>query len=256
MSLRSRIATLWKALTRAEQFHREMTDELSFHIEQRANDLMRSGGSREDALRRARIELGGIPAQTETMRASWGTRGWDDLYADIRYALRSFARAPGLTAIAVISLALGIGANTVIFSVTKHILLDRLTAYKPEELRLLAWISPRKSAVHSSWGMSTRTPDGKRLSTSFTYPAYQQLRRQNRVFDDVFAFKEFPRLTATIDAQSEAVSAQLVSGNFYRTLGVQTVLGRPILDSDDGAPGSGAVAVISDEFWTRRFGLA
>jgi predicted permease len=102
--------------------------------------------------------------------------------------------------------------------------------------------------------MSTHTPDGKHLSTSFTYPAYQQLRRQNRVFDDVFAFKEFPRLTATIDAQSEAVSAQLVSGNFYRTLGVQTVLGRPILDSDDGAPGSGAVAVISDEFWTRRFG--
>ncbi|WP_058188365.1 ABC transporter permease [Terracidiphilus gabretensis] len=254
MSLRSRIATLWKALTRPEEFHREMTEELSFHIEQRAEDLMRGGVLREDALRRARIELGGIPAQTETMRAAWGTRMWDDLYADIRYALRSFARTPGLTAIAVISLALGIGANTVIFGVTKHILLDRLTAYKPEELRLFAWISPKKSAVHSSWGMSTRTPDGKRLSTSFTYPVYQQLRRQNRVFDDVFAFKEFPRLTATIDAQSEAVSAQMVSGNFYRTLGVQPVLGRPILDSDDGASGSGPVAVISDEFWTRRFG--
>ena len=254
MSLQSRIHTVWKAITRPEQLDSEMQAELAFHIEQRAEDLMRSGLSREEALRRARIELGGIPAQTEEMRAAWGTRGWDDLYGDIRYALRSFAKTPGFTAIAVISLALGIGANTVIFGVTKHILLDRLAAYRPEELRLFAWTSAKKSVVHSSWGMSTHTPDGKRLSTSFTYPAYQQLRRQNRVFDDVFAFKEFPRLTATIDAQSEAVSAQLVSGNFYRTLGVQTVLGRPILDSDDGAPGSGAVAVISDEFWTRRFG--
>jgi predicted permease len=254
MSLQTRIRTLWKAITRRERLDSEMQTELAFHIEQRAEDLMRSGLSREEALRRARIELGGIPAQTEEMRAAWGTRGWDDLYGDIRYALRSFAKTPGFTAIAVISLALGIGANTTIFSVTKHMLLDRLAAHKPEDLRLFAWTSAKKSVVHSSWGMSTHTPDGKRLSTSFTYPVYEQLRRQNRVFDDVFAFKRFPRLTATIDAQSEAVSAEIVSGNFYRTLGVRPVLGRPIEDSDDGAPGSGPVAVISDEFWARRFG--
>jgi predicted permease len=254
MSLQTRIRTLWKAITRRERLDREMQTELAFHIEQRAEDLMRSGLSREEALRHARIELGGIPAQTEEMRAAWGTRGWDDLYGDIRYALRSFARTPGFTAIAVISLALGIGANTVIFGVTKHILLDRLAAYKPEELRLLSWMSPKKSVVHSSWGMRRLTPDGKYLSTSFTYPAYEQLRKQNRVFDDVFAFKDFPRLTATIGEQSEAVSAQTVSGNFYRVLGVRPELGRAIQDSDDGAPGSGPVAVISDEFWTRRFG--
>ncbi|HEX8812828.1 MAG TPA: ABC transporter permease, partial [Terracidiphilus sp.] len=254
MSLRSRVATLWKALTRPEQFHREMTEELVFHIEQRAGDLMRGGLSREEALRRTRIELGAIPAQTEEMRASWGMRVWDDLYGDIRYAMRSFAKTPGFTAIAVISLALGIGANTTIFSVTKHMLLDRLAAYKPEDLRLFAWIAPRKSVVHSSWGMMMRTPDGKNLSTSFPYPVYQQLRRQNRVLDDVFAFKRAPRLTATVDGQAEAVTAQLVSGNFYAVLGVQPVLGRAIQNSDDGAPGSGPVAVISDEFWTRRFG--
>jgi predicted permease len=254
MSLRSRVATLWKALTRPEQFHREMTEELAFHIEQRADDLMKSGMAREEALRRARIELGAVPAQTEKMRAAWGTRVWDDLYGDIRYAMRSFAKTPGFTAIAVISLALGIGANTTIFSVTKHMLLDKLGAYKPEDLRLFAWTAAKKSVVHSSWGMMNLTPDGKRLSTSFPYPVYQQLRRQNRVMDDVFAFKQFPRLTATVDGQAEAVTAQLVSGNFYAALGVRPTLGRAIQDSDDGAPGSGPVAVISDEFWTRRFG--
>jgi predicted permease len=256
MSLQSRIHTVWKAITRPEQLDSEMQAELAFHIEQRAEDLMRSGLSRDEALRRARVEMGGTVARKEEMRAAWGwgTRAWDDLRVDIRYALRSFARTPGFTAIAVISLALGIGANTVIFGVTKHILLDRLAAYKPEELRLLSWMSPKKSVVHSSWGMRRLTPDGKYLSTSFTYPAYEQLRKQNRVFDDVFAFKDFPRLTATIGEQSEAVSAQTVSGNFYRVLGVRPELGRAIQDSDDGAPGSGPVAVISDEFWTRRFG--
>jgi predicted permease len=254
MSLQSRIRTWWKAVRRSEQLHREMDDELSFHIEKYADDLMRCGLSCEEAQRRARVEMGGIAVQKEKIRASWGTRAWDDLLADIRYALRNFAKTPGFTAIAVISLALGIGANTVIFGVTKHILLDRLTAYKPEELRLFAWTSAKKSVVHGSWGMRRLTPDGKYLSTSFTYPAYQQLRAQNRVLDDVFAFKEFPRLTATIGEQSEAVSAQMVSGNYYRALGVRPALGRAIEDSDDGAPGSSPVAVISDEFWTRRFG--
>ena len=254
MSFESRIRTWWKAITQPERFHGEMHDELAFHIEQRTDELTQRGIAREEAERRARVELGGMAVQKEQMRSAWGTRAWDNLWADIRYALRGFVRTPGLTAVAVISLALGIGANTTIFSVTKHLLLDRLVAYKPEDLRLFAWTAAKKSVVHSSWGMATRTPDGKRLSTSFTYPIYEQLRRQNRVFDEVFAFKRFPRLTATIQGQAEPVTAQLVSGNFYQGLGVQPALGRAILDSDDGAPGSGPVAVISDEFWTRRFG--
>ena len=253
MSLRSRTRTWWKAVTRPEQLHREIEDELAFHVEKYAEDLMSSGFPREEALRRARMEIGGI-AVKEKIRASWGTRAWDDLVADMRYALRSFARTPGFTAIAIVSLALGIGANTTIFSITKHVLMDRLMAHKPEDLRLFAWTSGKHGVVHHAWGFWGRTPDGRDIATSFSYPIYQQLRRQNRVLDDVFAFKQFPRLTATIDGRAEAVTSQLVSGNFYHALGVQPALGRAIQDSDDGAPGSGPVAVISDEFWTRRFG--
>ena len=254
MSMVSRICTWWKAVTRPKQLNGEMQDELAYHIEQRAGELTRQGVVREEAERRARAELGGMTGQKEKMRSSWGTQAWDDLRADIRYALRGFSRTPGLAAIAIVSLALGIGANTTIFSIVKHVLLDNLEARRPEELRLLAWSSGKHGVVHHSWGFWDRTPDGKNLGTSFSYPVYQQLRQQNHVFEDVFAFKEFPRLTATINGQAEPVTTQLVSGNFYQGLGVQPTLGRAIQESDDGAPGSGPVAVISDAFWTRRFG--
>jgi predicted permease len=254
MGLASRIKTWWKAVTRQEQLNAEIEDELAFHIEAYANDLMRDGLPREEAFRRARIELGGVAVQKENIREAWGTRAWDELRSDLRYASRMLAKSPGFTAIAIGSLALGIGANTTIFTITKQILLDKLAVHKPDELRLFAWTSAKKSVAHHTWGYWDQTPGGKTICTSFSYPIYQQLRQQNHVLQDVFAFKNFPRLTATIDGKAEAVTAQLVSGNFYQALGVKPVLGRDIQDADDAAPGSGPVAVISDALWSRRFG--
>jgi predicted permease len=256
MGLASRITTWWKAVTRQEQLNGEIEDELAFHIEAYANDLIRSGLPLCEAFRRARIELGGVAVQKENIREAWGTRAWDEVRSDLRYAARMLARSLGFTAIAIVSLALGIGANTTIFTITKHLLLDKLAVHKPNELRLFAWTAAKTGVVHRTWGFWDKTPDGKTICTSFSYPVYQQLRRQNHVLQDVFAFKNFPRLTATIDNKAEPVTPQLVSGNFYASLGVKTVLGRGILDSDDAAPGSGPVAVISDEFWSRRFGRA
>ncbi|MGC1297002.1 MAG: ABC transporter permease [Alloacidobacterium sp.] len=254
MGLASRIRTWWKAVTRHEQLNGEIEDELAFHIEAYANDLMRSGLPREEAFRRARIELGGVAVQKENIREAWGTRAWDELRSDLRYASRMLVKSPGFTAIAIGSLALGIGANTTIFTITKQILLDKLAIHKPDELRLFAWTSAKKTVAHHTWGYWDQTPDGKTICTSFSYPVYQQLRQQNHVLQDIFAFKNFPRLTATIDGKAEAVTAQLVSGNFYQALGVKPILGRGIQDADDTAPGSGPVAVISDALWSRRFG--
>jgi predicted permease len=254
MSLASRIATWWKAVTRPEQLSNEIEDELVFHIEKYAEDLMRRGLPREEAFRRARVELGGLAAQKENCRAAWGTRAWDELQSDLRYAFRMLAKSPGFTAIAIASLALGIGANTIIFTVTKAILLDRLAVPHPEELRLFALTQGNKGIVHGSWGYYDETPSGKILITSFSYPVYQQLRQHNHALQDIFAFKNYGRLTATIDNKAEAVTTEMVSGNYYRVLDVHPVLGRAIVDSDDAAVGSGPVMLISYGYWSRRFG--
>ena len=88
----------------------------------------------------------------------------------------------------------------------------------------------------------------------FTYPIYQQIRANNQVLEDLFAFKSLGRVNVTVDSVAQAANAQLVSGNFYQQMQVKPVLGRTILPSDDGAPGTGTVAVISDGFWSRAFG--
>ena len=256
MSFASRIRTWWKAISRQEQLNHEIEDELAFHIEAYANDLMRSGLPSEEAFRRARIELGGLSIQKENCREAWGTRAWDELRSDLRYATRMLAKSPGFTAIAIASLALGIGANTIIFTVTKAILIDRLAVPHPEELRLFALTQGEKGVVHSSWGEFNQTPDGKMQSTSFSYPVYQQLRKNNRTLRDIFAFKDFGRMTATIDDKAEAVTSEMVSGNYYQALGVHPIVGRAIVEADDQAAGSGPVVVISYGFWSRRFGCS
>jgi predicted permease len=251
MSAGSRLRTWWKAVTRGEQLNGEIEEELAFHVESYAADLMKGGLSRDGAMRRARAELGGIAAQKENCRAAWGTRMWDELRADLRYGLRMLAKYKGLTVIAVGSLALGIGANTTIFTITRQVLLDKLDVSRPEELRLFAWTGGRDGVPVRVWGHWNGTTHA---CTSFSYPVYEQLRRQNSVFEDVFAFKVIPQLTVSAGNRPEAVTAELVSGNFYSALGVHTALGRAIESADDGAPGSSAVAVISDGFWSRHFG--
>ena len=254
MSLGSRMKTWWRAVSRGGEVDAQVEDELQFHLESYAEDLMRRGMTRAEAMQRARAELGSLAVNKENCRQAWGTRWWDELRGDLRYALRMLARSPGFALIAVGSLALGVGVNTVIFTAAQHMLLDRLSVPHPEQLRLFSWMEPRNGVVEDMWGEFDDLPEGGEQSTSFSYPVYQQLRRENRTLADVFAFKPLGRITATIDGQAEAVGAEMVSGNYYSTLDVRPQLGRGIQESDDGAVGSGPVVVISDTFWAKRFG--
>jgi predicted permease len=253
MSVSSRMKTWWRAVTRGTEVDAQVDEELRFHIESYVGDLMRSGIPREEAMRRAKAELGSIAAGKENCRQAWGSRWFDELRGDLCYALRMLARSPGFAAIAVGSLALGIGANTVIFTAAQHMLLDRLSVPHPEQLRLFRWTQANPGVVESLWGWFDDDPGGM-TSTSFSYPVYEQLRRENRTLGDVFAFKPYGRMIATIDGQAETVDAEMVSGNYYSTLVLQPQLGRVIHESDDGVVGSGPVIVISDKFWTNRFG--
>jgi hypothetical protein len=147
MSLRSRMKTWWKAVRRPGELNAQVQEELEFHIENYAEDLMRAGTPRAEAMRRARAELGSVAAGKENCRAAWGTRFIDHLRADMRFAARMLAKSPGFTAIAIGSLALGIGANTVIFTAAQHMLLDRLAVPHPEQLKLLAWTEGKNGVV-------------------------------------------------------------------------------------------------------------
>lgn len=241
-----KLRSLFKPLFHRARVEGEMDEELRFHITSYIDDLRRSGLSRDEAERRARLEFGNLELHKESCRDSLGLRLWNELRSDLRYALRGLQQSPGFTAVAVISLALGIGANTAIFSLAEDVLLKSLPVSHPEQLRLLSWTEVPHSPVHDVWG------DVADDHTSFTYPIFKDLQRRNDVFQTLCAFKNLPGVTATIDGHAEEAQGQLVSGNLYRSLGVQTIAGRPLTPADDRA--ANAVAVISDSFWSRRFG--
>jgi predicted permease len=255
-SLLSRMSSWWRAAGDRGRLEAEMDAELADHLDRRVADLVRGGLALEEAERRARVEMGSTVVSKEQMRASLGLRWSDELIADLRYAMRLLKKSPGFTLIAVGSLALGIGANTAIFTVAQHMLLDKLNVAHPDELKMFYWSEGKDGVAQEQWGEWDNLPDGAQVGSSFTYPVYEQLRRDNKSLADVFAFKNYGRMTVTIRGDAEAAETEMVSGNYYSTLGVQPQLGRGIQESDDGEMGSGPVVVISDRLWTNRFGRA
>jgi predicted permease len=262
MKLLAKLRSYVRSFSNREAVESDIEAELRSHIDLRAADLERSGLPAAEAHRRACIEFGAVATQKENIRTSLGLRLFDEFRGDLRFAARMLRRSPGFTAIAIVSLALGIGANTIIFTMAKGVLLDRLDVPSPNELRLTSIIAPRHSPVHRFWGNMYSLPGGGMATTSFSYPVYQILRDQNRtsahpVLEDLVAFKDLGGtrgLTASIDGHSEVATAELVSGNFFQQLGVNPALGRTIQPSDDAVPGAGAVAMISDGMWSRAFG--
>jgi predicted permease len=160
--------------------------------------------------------------------------------------------SPAFTIVAVVSLALGIGANTAIFTLMEAALWKTIPVKNPEQLRLLSWVSGPNPVMDSSWGQWTQTPSTA-SSTSFSYAAFRGMQQHDESVRNLFAFKPAGRIVAVIDGHAELVESELVSGNFYEAAGVSTIAGRPIGFADD-VGNAGEVAVISDSFWSRRFG--
>jgi len=165
------------------------------------------------------------------------------LWQDVRYGLRMLAKHPGFTAIAVLTLALGIGANTAIFSLLNQILLRQLPVRNPGELSLLRSPGPKSGHVWS---------DGDD-SEIFSYPLYKGLAKNTSVFDGVIARYSF---SASISnhGQTDLGSGELVSGNYFQTLGVGAAMGRVLTPEDDVVPGGHPVVVLSHAYWAQHFG--
>jgi predicted permease len=177
------------------------------------------------------------------------------LLQDLRYGIRQLLKSPGFTAVAVLSLALGIGANTALFSLVDAVLLKTLPVRKPEELALFKWASGDRSPAISHSGTRDGEPGtGLTIGTSFSVPAFEQMRARTQTLSDLFAFAPKGELNVNVDGQAEMASGQLISGNFHSALGVRAALGRMINNGDDLASAD-PVAVISHRYWRRRFGL-
>jgi len=180
------------------------------------------------------------------------------IWHDIRYGLRQLRKSPGFTAVAVLSLALGIGANTAIFSLTNGILLKSLPVRNPGELRLINWTGqtwPRFGGSRDFSGNVGRTRSHKIYSGSFPYPAYREFVEQAKGFSDFFAFSYFDDpVTINVRGVASLANEQMVSGNFFKSYGAGVLIGRPITPEDD-RPDAAPVAVLTYPFWRRVYGL-
>jgi putative ABC transport system permease protein len=235
MNLWSRIHSWTRAVLRRSRLERDMETELRFHIEARAEDLIRSGMPRPEALRRACIEFGGVEQTKEACRSSRGLNLIDDLRQDLPFAVRTLTKAPAFTAIAVLTLALGIGANTAIFAVVYGVLLRPLPYPEPDRIVQLAETSERGTD-----------------EMDVTATELQRLRDFGQLFDSIAGYTDLG-INIAAGSAAEHVRGMPVSADYFNLLGVHPALGREFLPKEDQGEGQ-RVVILSHALWNRRFG--
>ncbi|PYT22968.1 MAG: permease, partial [Acidobacteria bacterium] len=218
---------------RKRKLEENLDDELQFHIEMRVQEFIATGMAPEDARHQATRLFGDRLLLKEKTR-EMDTIGWiETLWQDLRYATRTFLRTPIFATVAVVSLALGIGANTAIFSLIDAVLLESLPVRDPRHL-VLVWEKP---------------------SAPLSYPLYKHIRDRNQVFSGVVAFHAFAGWNVNSNGETEPMTGQFASGNYFSVLGIRAAAGRIFSAADDGIPGGHPVTVISYGLWKRKFAL-
>jgi putative ABC transport system permease protein len=212
----------------------ELDEELRDFLETTAAEKMKSGMTREQALRTARIEMGGVEMVKDEVREAGWEHWFETLWQDLRYGLRMMRRTPVITAMALLSLALGIGANTAIFSLFDAVILRMLPVQRPQELAQIVSM-----------------PNG---NPTFTNPLWEEIRDRQDVFSGIFAWA-VNRFDLTQGGEAHNVSGLYVSGDYFAALGVRPVAGRLIAVADDHRGCSGGV-VLSYGFWQEHYGGA
>ena len=245
-----------KGLFAGKQKDEELNEELQAHLEMLVDENRRKGMTEDEARRAARVHFGGIAQTAEAYRERRGLHFVQTFLQDLRYAFRMLRRAPGFAAVVVISLALGIGANTAIFSAIDAVMLRMLPVEDPQQLVMLEWHASKwpEKYVEDLEGSSFGNEHDGQSSYSFTYAQYQQFNTQNHVFSSTFAFAaNSDAVNVGIDGRAESAVIQGVSGNYFAGLGTQAIVGRTILPEDDqeSVP---ATAVVSNSFWKQKLG--
>ena len=249
-----------RALLRRRDVEAELDAELREYIECAADANVRAGMSREQATRAARAGVGSVAAVKDYVRDVGWERIVDSVWADLRFAGRGLRLNPGFSTIVVLTLALGIGANTALFTVVDAVFLKPLPVRNPGELVLMVWDAPDNRTRWAARGYdgTSGTDDsstGNLEGTSFPYLTYERMREAKEAFAGVFGFAPIEQLNVIADGSAEIASGQYVTGDYYSVLGVQPYRGRMLTTMDD-EPGAAPVAVIGWRFWQRRFGAA
>jgi putative ABC transport system permease protein len=240
---------IWKTLSagvhglfRKREAEQELDEELRDYLDKSAAEKMRSGLTREEALRRARLEMGGVEAVKESVRAaSWETRV-ETLWTDLRFGARLLRFNPVFAGAAILSLALGIGANTAIFQLLDAVRLRTLPVKNPQEIARVVF--DRRGS--RSGNFSTRYPD-------FTYAIWEQIRDKQQGFSSVYAWAPV-QFNVSPAGEVHNVQGLFVSGEFFETLGLKPALGRLLSTADDQPSCASAGAVLSYSYWQQEYG--
>jgi len=228
--------TWWRRFLKRDRMERQLEAELRFHLERQVADKIRDGMTETEARRSARMEFGGLDQVKEECRDARGTRWIETLMQDMRFALRTLLRSPAFTTVAVLTLALGIGANTAVFTVVHGVLLRPLPFPEPEKLFLISDL-PRNNPYLTAAGLSDRD--------------YLEFRRQDQVFEDIATSGSSP-VTLTGAGDPVRVPAATVTPGFFPILRVTPAIGRWFLPEED-QPGRDRVVVLSNKLWQSRF---
>jgi macrolide transport system ATP-binding/permease protein len=244
-------------LFRRRRRDRELEEEIRAHLEMAARERIERGEAPEEARHATRREFGNEGLVCETTRAMWGWGWLENFFQDVRYGVRMLRKSPGFTAVAVAALALGIGANTAIFSLIDAVLLRSLPVRDQKHLVLLTWHAhhPPGYDNYSSFGdchLLSGIPENP-AGCAFSYPMFKRMRLQTKVFSGVVAFAGAGRLDLSGNGPASIVRGQLVSGGFFRTLGIRAAIGRMIRPEDDESSAT-PVVVLGYGYWKRAFG--
>ncbi len=231
----------------------ELAREVRAHLAIIEVEYRRQGLSESDARLAARRAMNGVEQTKEHQRDARSLRWLEDLGRDLRHALRMMRRDKAWTAVVVVSLALGIGANTAIYGALNGLLVAKVPVADPDSLVRLRSAGPNQMRTSSSdYGFSAPS-QGRSVRATFSYPMYLQFRQDNRAMADLAAGAPADRLTAIVNGEAAIARGFVASGNYFQVLGVDAAIGRTIVPDDD-RPDAAPVAVISHAYWQSRFG--
>ena len=224
----------WQTRKRDADLERELQSDLELEEDEQRE----RGVSAEEARYAARRAFGNATLIKEHTHEAWGWAPVERLWQDVRYALRQLRRSPGFTVTSVLILALGIGAVTAVFSLIDTALLRMLPVRNPEQLVEFKSINPEFP-----------------VNDAFSMHAFKAFQSQTRTMAGVLAFRNLHNIDVEVDGRGGLAEGQLVSGSYFPVLGVNAILGRPLVPSDESEPGRNPVAVISYDYWRTRFAL-